>query len=63
VWATENASYHAFSQELRALTKFDSPVNLMVGGLYQKTKRTFFQAVLFASLENSAAPNGMRYVA
>ena len=63
VWATENASYHAFSQELRALTKFDGPVNIMVGGLYQKTKRTFFQTVLFASIENSAAPAGMRYVA
>ncbi|WP_421839558.1 TonB-dependent receptor [Novosphingobium sp.] len=63
VWATENASYHAFSQELRALTKFDSPVNLMIGGLYQKTKRTFFQAVLFANIENSKAPTGMRYVA
>ena len=62
VWATENASYHAFSQELRALTKFDSPVNVMFGGLYQKTKRTFFQTVLFAGSENSAAPTGMRYV-
>ncbi|KUR73767.1 ligand-gated channel [Novosphingobium fuchskuhlense] len=63
VWATENASYHAFSQELRALTKFEGPFNVMVGGLYQKTKRTFFQTVLFANLENSAAPTGMRYVA
>lgn len=63
VWATENASYHAFSQELRALTKFDSAVNVMFGGLYQKTKRTFFQTVLFAGLENSKAPTGMRYVA
>lgn len=63
VWATENATYHAFSQEIRALTKFDSPVNVMVGGLYQKTKRQFFQAVLFANIENSAAPSGMRYVA
>ncbi len=62
VWATENASYHAFSQELRALTKFDGPVNIMVGGLYQKTKRTFFQTVLFLGSENSAAPAGMRYV-
>jgi iron complex outermembrane recepter protein len=62
VWATENASYHAFSQELRALTKFDAPVNVMLGGLYQKTKRTFFQTVLFAGSENSAAPAGMRYV-
>ena len=62
VWATENASYHAFSQELRALTKFDAPVNIMVGGLYQKTKRNFFQTVLFLGSENSAAPTGMRYV-
>ena len=62
VWATENASYHAFSQELRALTKFETPVNVMFGGLYQKTKRTFFQTVLFAGSENSAAPAGMRYV-
>jgi len=62
VWATENASYHAFSQEVRALTKFETPVNVMFGGLYQKTKRTFFQTVLFAGSENSAAPTGMRYV-
>ncbi|MCW1384485.1 TonB-dependent receptor [Novosphingobium sp. KCTC 2891] len=63
VWATENSSYHALSQELRALTKFDSPVNLMVGGLYQKTKRTFYQAVMFANIENSAASDAHRYIA
>lgn len=63
VWATENASYHAFSQELRVLTDFDSPVNLMVGALYQKTRRDFFQAVMFANLEDSTAAAENRYVA
>lgn len=63
VWATENASYNAFSQELRVLTDFDAPVNLMVGALYQKTKRKFFQAVMFANLEDSSASPENRYVA
>lgn len=39
-WATENSSWHAFSQELRALTQFDGPFNMMIGALYQNTKRT-----------------------
>ncbi|MEH6660410.1 MAG: TonB-dependent receptor [Parasphingorhabdus sp.] len=63
VWATEDATYHAFSQELRALTDFDAPVNLMVGALYQKTKRNFYQAVMFANLEDSTASAQNRYVA
>ncbi len=63
VWATENSTYHAFSEELRALTNFDAPVNLMIGGLYQKTRRDFFQAVMFAGLENSTAAPADRYVA
>ena len=63
VWATENSSYRAFSQEVRALTSFDGPLNVMVGGLYQKTKRDFFQAVMFAAAENSAAAPEDRFVA
>jgi len=47
VHATENSSWDAFSSELRALTTFDGPINLMVGGLYQDTKRTFDQYVSF----------------
>lgn len=54
-WATENSTWRAFSQELRAQTAFDGPINLMVGGLYQKTKRIFNQYVMFAGLSNSAA--------
>jgi outer membrane receptor protein involved in Fe transport len=62
-WATENSTWRAFSQELRAQTAFDGPLNLMVGGLYQKTKRKFDQYVMFAGVSNSAAPAGFEYVA
>lgn len=62
-WATEDSTYHAFSSELRALTTFDGPINLMVGGLYQKTKRDFSQFVMFANIENSLAPAPFRYLA
>jgi outer membrane receptor protein involved in Fe transport len=66
-WATENAKWHAISSELRALTSYDGPVNLMVGGLYQKTKRIFDQYVLTAgatgfAVENSLAAPENRYV-
>jgi len=62
-WATENSSWKAFSQELRALTQFDGPFNLMIGGLYQKTTRDFAQFVTFAGVSNSDAPSGYEYVA
>lgn len=70
-WATERSTWHAYSSELRALTSYDGPVNVMVGGLYQKTKRVFDQNVItalalgpgfFAALENSAATPQNRYV-
>ena len=62
-WATENSTYHAFSSEFRALTTFDSPVNLMVGALYQKTKRDFDQYIILAGLTNSAASPEDEYLA
>jgi len=62
-WATENSTWHAFSSELRALTSFDGPVNLMVGGLYQKTKRKFAQFVMFANIEDSTQSAENRYLA
>ncbi|GLS98833.1 TonB-dependent receptor [Sphingobium jiangsuense] len=49
-FATENSSWHAFSNEFRVLTQFDSPINLMAGVLYQKTKRKFDQFVTFAAV-------------
>lgn len=62
-WATENSTWKAFSSELRALTTFDGPINLMVGGLYQKTKRTFGQWIMFAGLEDTTASPENRYLA
>lgn len=62
-WATENSTWHAFSSELRALTTFDGPINLMIGGLYQKTKRSFAQYIMFAGLEDSTQSPQDRYLA
>lgn len=62
-WASENSTYHAFSSEFRALTTFDSPINLMVGGLYQKTKRDFDQYIILGGLLNSAAAREDQYLA
>ncbi|MFM6854100.1 MAG: TonB-dependent receptor [Sphingopyxis sp.] len=62
-WATENSSWRAFSQELRAQTDYDGPVNMMVGALYQSTRRDFNQYIMFAGLRNSAASAANRYLA
>ncbi len=62
-WATENSSWKAFSQEFRALTQFDGPFNMMLGMLYQKTRRDFEQYVLTGGVSNSAAPAGLEHVA
>ncbi|WP_156680923.1 TonB-dependent receptor [Sphingomonas profundi] len=62
-WATENSTWHAFSSELRALTTYDGPINVMVGGLYQKTKRKFEQYIMFAGLEDSSQSAQNRYLA
>jgi len=61
-WATENSTWHAFSNELRAQTSFDGPINLMVGGYYQKTKRTFAQYIILANVEDSTQSPQDRYV-
>jgi outer membrane receptor protein involved in Fe transport len=62
-WATEDSTWSAFSQELRALTTYDGPVNLMVGGLYQKTKRDFDQWIMFAGLRDDTVSAANRYLA
>ena len=56
VFATEWSTFDAFSEELRVLTSYDGPLNLMVGGLYQKTKRDYLAWTASGGLENSAAP-------
>ena len=61
-WATENSSWDAWSQELRLLTQLDGPINVMIGGLYQNTKRDFEQYIILGNIRNSAAPPGFEYV-
>ncbi|GLS98844.1 TonB-dependent receptor [Sphingobium jiangsuense] len=64
VFATEWSTYHAFSEELRALTSYDGPVNAMLGGYYQKTKRDYLAWTASGGLENSGAPQSwQRYLA
>lgn len=62
VMATENSSFEAFSTEARALTTFDSPINLMVGLYYQTTRRDYQQNVSFGISDNGTAAGGNRYV-
>jgi outer membrane receptor protein involved in Fe transport len=62
-WATENSTWKAFSQELRAQTTLDGPFNGMLGVLYQKTRRDFGQYIAFAGLRNSAASAENLYMA
>jgi iron complex outermembrane receptor protein len=59
---TQNTTFHSVSSELRALTSFDEPVNLMTGVYYQQTRRFFQQFATADSLWNSAAPTEYRYV-
>ena len=62
IFGAEDSRWHALSSELRALSKFDGPVNFLLGGYYQNTKRTFDQVVINSAAENSLAPAGFRYV-
>lgn len=60
-WATERTHFRAFSSELRALTTYDGPLNLLVGAYYQHTKLNLLQyASLFGVEDSSAGAN--RYV-
>lgn len=43
----ENTSYRAFSQELRLLTKFDGPVNFLVGAYYGDSKDDLYNDTNF----------------
>jgi outer membrane receptor protein involved in Fe transport len=61
VWATENSSWRAFSNELRALTHYHGPINLMVGVLYQRTKRDFAQYVSY-SYTNDPSQGANQYL-
>lgn len=56
-WATERSSWKAISNETRALTSFNRPINLLVGTYYQATRRNFQQIPFFFGLSDSGAAN------
>jgi iron complex outermembrane receptor protein len=62
-WGSERSEYRAFSEEIRAQTSLDWPVNFMVGVYYQNTKLNFDQQIIFpGALEDPTAPTGLRYI-
>lgn len=63
IWAAERDGYDAVSEEARARTRFDFPVNAMVGVYYQHTKLNFAQSSVLYGTENSLASASDRYVA
>lgn len=64
VFATEDSTFHAFSQEVRAQTSLGGFWDAMVGGYYQKTNRDYDAWTASGGLENSSAtPAYRRYLA
>lgn len=55
VYAGEDTTYRAFSAEFRALSKFEGPVNLVIGAYHQSSRRVFDQDVIFAGAFNPDA--------
>ncbi|MFT5134667.1 MAG: iron complex outermembrane receptor protein [Gammaproteobacteria bacterium] len=61
--SAENTSYSAFSNENRIQTKFDGPINIMVGTYYQDSSRVYFQNGNFVGLTDSSAPDPFQNLA
>lgn len=61
LWTSFLEKYHSFSQELRVATKYDGPINLVVGGLFEDAKR--HNEVFNVQLNRPADPaNGRRFI-
>lgn len=50
IFAAEENTFENFSAEVRAVTRFEQPVNFVLGGYYQTWDRFFDQDVIFAFL-------------
>lgn len=57
IWAASKDSYELITQELRANTEFDSPVNFMVGVYYEDFERGFTNSADLFHIPNPAAQN------
>lgn len=62
IFVTEKSPFRAFSTEVRALTSFDGPFNIMAGFLFQDTRRDYDQNVAAGNLEDSRKAPKDRYV-
>lgn len=63
IWSDQHNSYRAFSQEVRARTRLETPFNFLAGVYFQDTRVNFTQAAVFFGSENSlAADPANRYV-
>jgi len=62
IWSDEHDEYHAFSEELRANTTWNLPVNFMGGLYFQSTQLDFEQGSALFGSENSAASTADRYL-
>ena len=63
IFATENSTWRAWSQELRLSSRFDGMFNFMLGGLYQNTKRDFGQWGYYGGVRDSNARPDLLYAA
>lgn len=63
IWSDEHNRYRAVSEELRATTTFDQPLNFMAGLYFQRTKLVFAQGSALFGSENSLADPADRYLA
>jgi outer membrane receptor protein involved in Fe transport len=62
IWTTEDSTYDAFSNEFRAQTQYDGPVNVMGGVMYLKTHRDYSQYNVIANVLDATQPLATRYL-
>ncbi|MCJ2181009.1 TonB-dependent receptor [Novosphingobium album (ex Hu et al. 2023)] len=57
IWAAARYRYELLSQELRLTSDFDGPLNFMIGGYFEHSKRPFENAPDIFHVYNAAADN------
>ncbi len=63
IFAGERNEFENLSAEFRLVTRYDQPVNFVLGGYFQQTDRYFNQVVNFAGAWNTAANPNDEYTA
>ncbi|MCB2077852.1 MAG: TonB-dependent receptor plug domain-containing protein [Novosphingobium sp.] len=57
IWAAARYRYELFTQEMRLSSKFDGPINIMLGGYWEHSKRPFDNVPEIFHVYNPAADN------